>query len=142
MTIRAADDAFRDLALDFRDRRTVANHGAHVGELARKHVIELHDDRVDQSAVDAAVLQQVGFDERPVARAIAGHPAPPPRVVGVAVSVMICARVSAPAKDADRMTSTRSPIAEAEKFITPLTLAMPAHHASMIEHRCADSMAW
>jgi hypothetical protein len=55
MTVRAANDTFFDLGLENVKRGTFADKSAYVAHLDAPNMIELHDDRIHQSTIDAGV---------------------------------------------------------------------------------------
>jgi hypothetical protein len=113
VAIRATNDTLGNFALNFHDGRSIANHLAHVRDLARQNVIEFHDDRIDQSAINARVVEEVGFDEVAIARTIGSHAPAPSGIERAAVAMVIRSRIAAPARDTDRVRPPRSLVADA-----------------------------
>ncbi len=70
MTVRAADDALLDLRLDDDDRRGFAHERADGATFLTSNMVELHDERIEEPAINARVREQILFDEAPITRAV------------------------------------------------------------------------
>jgi hypothetical protein len=70
MTVCASNNAFRDLVLDNDDRRRGAHERADGASFLASHMVELHDKRVEKTAIHAGMCEQILLDEAPITAAV------------------------------------------------------------------------
>ncbi len=112
MAVCASDHALFDLGLDDRDRRAFPYKRADVVTFPAPYVVELHDDRIEKSAIDARMREQMVFDEAAIPRAVEFKPVALPCVVLRVIRPIISATVSTPAGSANRMNTSSARIAD------------------------------
>jgi hypothetical protein len=142
MTVGAADDAFEDLRVQGCQARTFADQDADLPTLPPMHVVELQNDGVIDSAIDARVLAEVCLYESSVARAIPRYPFVARGVIGGAILAVIPAHILALTHLADRVTSARRFVSK-RKLVDQLrlTAAPSSLHGESVRQLGASRLA-
>lgn len=93
MAIRATNVALSDFVEDALPSRTILQHGANISGFLASDVIELHDDWIYDSAIDARFTLKIFHEQFTVSSYVPAPVDVPSRIMFIAVSCIVTAAV-------------------------------------------------
>jgi hypothetical protein len=142
VAVRAACNALRDFLYQHTDRRCAVHERANRRPLLAVYVIELHDERVKDTAVDTRMGAQVFLDESTVPNTMRLQSTALSVVVRGVIRPVVFATVASPTPSANRMYTPGPRVAHGKFALILFQTASPtALHTRSVTNAYANMVA-